>query len=89
MLKNSWKGWQIRHPLLEGDPRILLKELQGGVGFRVISTAFETGIGKRWISHLAALQQKGLTPTAPGLAPGWCPDSNLFSEQPEIVWDAA
>ncbi len=88
-LRNEWKGWQIRRPLLEGDPRILLKELNQKIGHRVISTAFETGIGRRWINHLAALQQNGPTPTAPGLAPGWCPNSALFSNDPEVVWEAA
>ncbi|ABX08124.1 o-succinylbenzoate synthase [Prochlorococcus marinus] len=89
VLKETWQSWQIRKPLLEGDPRVLLKELTNNVGYRVISTSFETGIGRRWIHHLAALQQKGPTPTAPGLAPGWCPDSAMFSANPESVWDAA
>ena len=88
-LRKSWKGWQIRRPLLEGDPRPLLKELEQGVSYRMISTSFETGIGLRWIHHLAALQQQGPTPTAPGLAPGWCLDGALFSNDPELVWEAA
>ncbi len=88
-LRKSWKGWQVRRPLLEGDPRNLLKELKNGASYRMVSTSFETGIGLRWIHHLAALQQKGPTPTAPGLAPGWCPDSQLFSRNPELVWKAA
>ena len=88
-LRKSWKGWQIRRPLLEGDPRPLLKELEQGASYRMISTSFETGIGLRWINHLAALQQQGPTPTAPGLAPGWCPNSALFSKNPEFVWQAA
>ncbi len=88
-LCNSWSSWQIRHPLLEGDPRPLLGELQKGVGYRVISTGFETGIGQRWVSHMAALQQLGSTPTAPGLAPGWSPNSQLFSSDPTLVWEAA
>ena len=88
-LRTSWKGWQVRRPLLEGDPRILLKELEGGVGYRMLSTSFETGIGLRWINHLAALQHQGPTPTAPGLAPGWCPNSLLFSSDPKSVWEAA
>jgi O-succinylbenzoate synthase len=75
--------------MMEGDPRILLKELEEGVGLRVLSTTFETGIGLRWIHHLAALQQKGPTPTAPGLAPGWCPDGPLFNSDPKSVWEAA
>ncbi len=88
-LRKSWHSWQIRRPLLEGDPRILLRELNEGIGFRVLSTAFETGIGRRWLHHLAALQQRGPTPTAPGLAPGWCPEGKLFSDDPELVWEAA
>ena len=88
-LRKSWQGWQIRRPLLEGDPRILLNELKNKVGFRTISTAFETGIGFRWISHLACLQQQGTPKTQPGLAPGWCPNSQLFSSIPELVWQAA
>jgi len=88
-LRNKWQSWQVRRPLLEGDPRVLLKELEEGIGFRMLSTTFETGIGLRWIHHLAALQQKGPTPTAPGLAPGWCPNSPLFSSDPFAVWEAA
>lgn len=88
-LIKTWKGWQVRRPLLEGDPRLLLEELVNGTKFRMISTSFETGIGRRWIEHLAALQNKGPTPTAPGLAPGWSPKTNLFSSKPEIVWKAA
>ncbi len=88
-LRNIWPHWQVRRPMMEGDPRILLKELEEGVGLRVLSTTFETGIGLRWIHHLAALQQKGATPTAPGFAPGWCPNSPLFSSDPTRVWDAA
>ena len=88
-LINTWNGWQIRRPILEGDPRLLLKELEEKVPFRALSTTFETGIGKRWLDHLAALQQFGPTPTAPGLGPGWCPSSPLFSSDPQQVWDAA
>ncbi len=88
-LRQTWTGWQIRRPLIEGDPRTLLQELNAGIGYRVLSTAFETGIGRRWLNHLAALQQRGPTPTAPGLAPGWCPDGPLFSADPKLVWEAA
>ena len=35
-LRNSWNSWQIRHPLLEGDPRLLLKELKEGAKYRVV-----------------------------------------------------
>ena len=89
LLKSQWKSWQIRHPALEGDPRILMKELHQTISHISISTAFETGIGRRCINHLAALQQKTINPTAPGLAPGWCPNGNLFSNNPISVWNAA
>ncbi len=88
-LRKSWKSWQIRKPSLEGDPRILLEELKRKIGFRVISTSFETGIGRRWVEYLATLQQEGPTPTVPGLGIGWCPKSQLFSKNPESVWEAA
>ena len=79
----------MRHPSLEGDPRKLLEELHCGTNYISISTAFETGIGRRCIDHLAAIQQQTPTPTAPGLAPGWCPTGNLFSKNPNLVWKAA
>ena len=89
-LRFSWDGWQVRRPLIEGDPRPLLMALQQGQAPHVmISTAFETGIGRRWCDHLAALQLGGPTPVAPGLAPGWCPESGLFSNDPNQVWNAA
>ncbi len=88
-LREDWNGWQVRRPLLEGDPRVLLRQLKDGIPYRMISTTFETGIGLRWIHHLAALQKKGPSPTAPGLAPGWCPEGPLFSSDPELVWLAA
>ena len=88
-LRKTWKSWQIRRPVLEGDPRILLKELTNKTGYRVISTSFETGIGRRWVEHLAALQQESSTPTQPGLAPGWLPSSPLFNKNPRTVWEAA
>ena len=84
-----WPGWQVRRPALEGDPRLLLRQLQQGIPYLMLSTAFETGIGTRWLAHLAALQQRGPTPAAPGLAPGWCPETALFSSDPEEVWTAA
>ncbi len=87
-LRVSWPGWQVRRPILDGDPRQLLRELEDGVANRMISTAFETGIGRRWVKYLAALQQKGPTPVAPGLAPEWTPDGPLFSLDPECVWRA-
>ena len=88
-LRRSWSGWQVRRPALEGDPRLLLRELQAGLPQRMLSTAFETGIGRRWLEHLAGLQAQGPTPAAPGLAPGWTPAGPMFSNDPEQVWAAA
>ena len=88
-LRKIWKSWQIRRPALDGDPRLLLKELEKENSRTVISTAFETGIGRRWINHLAARQVKGKNPCAPGLAPGWCPKGPLFDNNPKLVWEAA
>jgi O-succinylbenzoate synthase len=100
-LRGRWSGWQVRRPSQEGDPRPLLRTLGGGSaaadpvlppgpGCRmVLSTAFETGIGARWIAHLAALQQRGSHPTAPGLAPGWRLPGGLLSPEPTEVWEAA
>ncbi len=88
-LRDCWEGWQVRRPTLEGDPRGLLNDLKVGMGYRMLSSAFETGIGRRWLSHLASLQQEGPTPTAPGLAPGWTPEGDLFSLSPALVWEAA
>jgi O-succinylbenzoate synthase len=55
----------------------------------MLSTSFETGIGRRLLEHLAALQADGPTPTAPGLAPGWRPEGPLFAADPQQVWEAA
>ena len=55
----------------------------------MLSTAMETGIGRRWLHHLAALQWRGPTPTAPGLAPDWQPVGPLWSDDPAEVWRAA
>ena len=87
-LRETWAGWQVRRPAVDGDPRPLLRDLQEGVPQRMVSTAFETGIGRRWLYHLAALQMQGPTPAAPGLAPGWCPAGPLFSDDPQVVWEA-
>ena len=87
-LRGIWKSWQIRRPALDGDPRFLLKEIDTEDSQIVISTAFETGIGNRWINHLAAKQVEGKYPCAPGLAPGWVPKGPLFSNQPKSVWEA-
>jgi O-succinylbenzoate synthase len=54
----------------------------------MVSTALETGIGRRWVHHLAALQAAGPTPAAPGLAPGWTPVGPLFAQDPTVVWEA-
>jgi len=88
-LCQRWPGWQVRRPALEGDPRPLLAQLRAGVPWLMVSTALETGVGRRWIDHLAALQAEGPTPTAPGLAPGWTPEGPLFAADPELVWEAA
>jgi O-succinylbenzoate synthase len=88
-LAASWPGWQVRRPLLEGDPRPILAAFEAGQPHWMVSTALETGIGRRWVHHLAGLQAHGPTPTAPGLAPGWCPQGELFSADPQLVWQAA
>jgi O-succinylbenzoate synthase len=88
-LRQRWLGWQVRRPALEGDPRPLLAELGAGRPGLMVSTALETGIGRRWVEHLAALQAAGPTPTAPGLAPGWTPEGALFATDPAVVWEAA
>ncbi|MCT0231360.1 o-succinylbenzoate synthase [Synechococcus sp. CS-1324] len=95
-LRRHWPSWQVRRPAVEGDPRPLLAALQlccGGASASavavVLSTAFETGIAGRMVGHLAALQSRGATPTAPGLAPGWQLASRLCATDPETVWQAA
>jgi O-succinylbenzoate synthase len=88
-LRQRWPGWQVRRPALEGDPRPLLAELRAGRPRLMVSTALETGIGRRWVHHLAALQVAGPTPTAPGLAPGWTPAGPSFAPDPLVVWEAA
>ncbi len=87
-LRESWPGWQVRRPALEGDPRPLLAALALGRPRLMLSTAFETGVGRRLLGHLAALQADGPTPTAPGLAPGWCPEGPLFGAEPQQAWGA-
>jgi O-succinylbenzoate synthase len=84
-----WPGWRVRRPAVEGDPRPLLRDLAAGRPRLMISTGLETGIGWRLVAHLAALQQRGPTPTAPGLAPGWRPGGGLFAAHPARVWEAA
>ena len=92
-LRQRWPGWQVRRPSQEGDPRPLLAALAGRGGGPlprlVLSTAFETGIGQRWLNHLAALQAHQGDAPAPGLAPGWLPGTGLGSLDPVEVWEAA
>ena len=78
----------MRRPASEGDLRPLLAALQAGKTNLGLSTAIETGIGRRLLAHLAALQAQGPTPTAPGLAPGWRPQGELFAADPERGWGA-
>jgi O-succinylbenzoate synthase len=86
---SAWSSWLVRRPLQEGDPRPLLSQLEAGIPRQMLSTAFETGIGRRFLEHLAALQANGPTPAAPGLAPGWSPMGDLFAAEPQQVWEAA
>jgi O-succinylbenzoate synthase len=85
-LRERWRGWQVRRPALEGDPRPLLAALAAGSGRWMVSTAFETGVGRRLVEHAAALQWRGPTPTAPGLAPQWRPTGPLFDTDPAVAW---
>lgn len=85
----AWPGWIVRRPAQEADPRPLLAQLRSGLPRQMLSTAFETGIARRLLEHLAALQTAGPTPTAPGLAPGWRPQGGLFAAEPEQAWEAA
>lgn len=89
LIAGGWPGWQVRRPLVEGDPRPLLQALQAGTPRLMLSTTLETGIGRRFLHHLAGLQALGPTPTAPGLAPGWRPQGELFARDPKTVWEAA
>ena len=86
-LINEWDGWQIRRPSQEKNPMNLLKELKDKKGFRSLSTSFETGIGRRWLFHLSSLQLLGLTPKVPGLALKKSPNSFLFLNEPQKIWD--
>lgn len=85
----GWRGWWVHRPALEGDPRPLLQALNAGLPRRAISTAFETGIGRRALDHLAALQWAGPTPCAAGLALDRQPPGDLASREPQRVWEAA
>ena len=86
-LINEWDGWQIRRPSQERNPMHLLKELKDKKGFRSLSTSFETGIGRRWLFHLSSLQLLGLTPKVPGLALKKNPNSFLFLNDAQKIWD--
>lgn len=88
-LRHSWVGWQVRRPSQEGDPRPLLAALEQDTPRLMLSTAFETGIARRWVDHLAALQAEGSMPVAPGLAEGWQAPGDLASSDVETVWRAA
>ena len=85
-LRQRWRGWQVRRPALEGDPRPLLAVMSTGRAGWMVSTAFETGVGRRLVEHAAALQWRGPTPTAPGLAPQWRPTGPLFDADPAVAW---
>ncbi len=86
-LINEWKGWQIRRPSQEKNPVKLLRELENKKALISISTSFETGIGRRWLYHLSSLQLKGPTPKVPGLAMNKLPNSFLFSNEAQKIWD--
>ena len=86
-LINEWEGWQIRRPSQETNPLKLLRELEAKKGYRSLSTSFETGIGRRWLSHLSSLQLLGPTPKVPGLALKKNPVSFLFLNEPQKIWD--
>ena len=86
-LIDEWDGWQIRRPSQEANPMNLFKELKDKKGFRSLSTSFETGIGRRWLFHLSSIQLLGLTPRVPGLALKNNPNSFLFLNEPQKIWD--
>jgi len=86
-LINEWDGWQIRRPSQEKNPIKILKDLENKKGLISISTSFETGIGRRWLYHLSSLQLQGLNPKVPGLAMNKIPNSYLFSNDPQKIWD--
>ena len=86
-LIDEWKGWQIRRPSQEKNPDKLLRDLENKKALISISTSFETGIGRRWLYHLSSLQLQGPTPKVPGLAMNKFPNSFLFSNQAQKIWD--
>ena len=86
-LIDTWQGWQIRRPTQESNPIKLIQELINKKGFISISSSFETGIGRRFLYHCSSLQLKGPTPKIPGLALRQTPESFLFSNKPDSIWD--
>ena len=83
----EWDGWQIRRPSQEKNPVNLLRDLENKKGLISIGTSFETGIGRRWLYHLSSLQLLGPTPKVPGLAMNKMPNSSLFVNDPQKIWD--
>ena len=83
----EWDGWQIRRPSQEKNPVNLLRDLENKKGLISISTSFETGIGRRWLYHLSSLQLLGPTPKVPGLAMNKTPNSSLFFNEPQKIWN--
>jgi len=86
-LIDEWKGWQIRRPSQEKNPDKLLRDLENKKALISISTSFETGIGRRWLYHLSSLQLQGPTPKVPGLAMNKLPNSFLFLNEAQKIWD--
>ena len=86
-LIDDWKGWQIRRPSQEKNPVKLLRDLENKKELISISTSFETGIGRRWLYHLSSLQLQGPTPKVPGLAMNKLPNSFLFLNEAQKIWD--
>ena len=86
-LIKSWEGWQIRRPSQEKNPLKLLEELNNKNSLRAISSSFETGIGRRFLFHLSYLQLLGSTPKVPGLALTKMPNTSLFKNDPQKIWE--
>ena len=86
-LIKSWEGWQIRRPSQERNPLNLLQELIEKKSYIAISSSFETGIARRLLFHFSFIQLEGPTPKVPGLALKQTPQSILFSNNPNIIWE--
>jgi len=86
-LIDEWKGWQIRRPSQEKNPDKLLRDLENKKALISISTSFETGIGRRWLYHLSSLQLQGQSPKVPVLAMNKFPNSFLFLNKAQKIWD--